>query len=277
MNRQQALARAREVFCALPAGDTALESELLLRHTLGIDRVQLYLDIFRELSPEQESSYWRLVQRRLSGEPSQYITGNREFYGIDFYVDSRVLIPRPESELLVERAIALASSSGTTAIADIGTGCGALAISMALHLPHAGIYATDISLEALEVAAINRSRYGLDERVCLLQGDMLEPIPASVELIVSNMPYVRRAYLPLNSAEPLLALDGGEDGLTKIERLCRQAREKPNATKCLLLEVGEGQAGPVKDLLLELFPAAGIDVYHDLAGIERVVGLRLTA
>ena len=148
MTLKQALAQTRKILVSDNIEDASLESELLLRHTLQIDRVQLYLDLGRELSLKQEQTLWRLVARRRRGEPTAYITGHREFYGLDFHVDSTVLIPRPESELLVEKTLDIAHRQPVTTIAEIGTGCGAIAISLARHLPEARIYATDISPSA---------------------------------------------------------------------------------------------------------------------------------
>ncbi len=232
-----------------------------------------------DISPAQVEGLRQLLERRLRGEPSAYITGHREFYGLDFMVDHRVLIPRPESELLVEKAIRLARSQAISKIADIGTGCGAIAISLAVNLPAATIYATDISSQALEVAGENCRRHGVTDRVILLQGDMLEPLPGPVDLIVANLPYVREADLPAGgplSFEPKLALNGGTDGLDKIRVLCRQAEEKLRNKGSMLLEIGEGQAEAVMAILHESFPSALIEIERDLAGIERVVSLRLT-
>ena len=281
MNLKQALARARETLAANNIEEAPLESELLLRHALNIGRVQLYQDLNRELRPEQDEAFRQLIQRRLKGEPSAYITGHREFYSIDFYVDRRVLIPRPESELLVEKAINLSQTRPISSIADIGTGSGAIAVSLALNLPEAKIYATDISAAALEVAQVNCRRHGVADRVYLLQGDMLEPLPEAVDLIVANLPYVRPVDMPRAQTEPLcfeppLALNGGKDGLEKIYRLCQQATTRLNPQGCLLLEIGQGQQEAVADLLANLFPWAQIEVTPDFAGIERVVSLCLT-
>jgi len=154
VTRRQALNRAREMLAEANIEDAPLESELLLRHVLQISQVELYQDPEREIKPAQEKKFWALVKRRLSGEPTAYITGHREFYGLDFYVDPGVLIPRPESELLVEKTLALAQTHPAAAIAEIGTGSGAIAVSLALNLPQAKIYATDISEAALKVARL---------------------------------------------------------------------------------------------------------------------------
>jgi len=273
---KEALAKAREVLIKNKIEDAPLESELLLRHTLRIDRVQLYLELDRGLNPKQEATFWQFVNRRLKGEPTAYITGHREFYGLDFYVDRSVLIPRPETELLVEKALGLAKSRPLATIADIGTGCGAIAIALAKHLPNAKIYATDISADALRVARTNCEKHGVADRVVLLRGDLLEPLSEPVDLLIANLPYVREKDLPQNSPtyEPRLALSGGKEGLDKIRQLVNQLSRASNKLRpegCLLLEIGLGQARAVTDLLNKVFPTARVDVATDLAGIERVV------
>ncbi len=251
----------------------------MLRRASGISQVQLYLDLDREMDSEEEAAFWRLVERRLSGEPIAYISGHREFYGLDFSVEPGVLIPRPESELLVEQAIRLAQNRAVSAVAEIGTGCGAIAISLALTLPRTKIYATDISASALRIAQSNCQKHGVADRVCLLHGDVLQPLPEPVDLIVANLPYVSEAELPQVSSagfEPLLALNGGVDGLEKIRQLCQQAGDRLRPQGSLLLEIGQGQATAVVDLLQCLFPSAEIAVMPDLSGMERVVGVTLT-
>jgi release factor glutamine methyltransferase len=275
MSRQQALNRARGTLAQGNIEDAPLEGELLLRHVLGISRTQLYLDLDLELSPSHEEALRQLVERRLSGEPAAYITNRSEFYGLDFYVDPRVLIPRPESELLVERTVALAQNRPLSTIAEVGTGSGAIAISLALELPQTRIYATDISAPALEVAGINCQRHGVMDRVCLLHGDMLDSLPEAVDLVIANLPYVRKSELSGVRFEPRLALDGGSDGMGKIRRLCRQLSGRLRPGGCLLLEIGEGQGREVTALLNRLFPCGKIEVIPDLSGIERVVSLSL--
>ena len=277
MTLKQALGRARKVLAAHGIEEAHLEGELLLREALGISRVQLYLALDRELSCE-EDEFWHLVERRLNGEPIAYIRGRREFYGLDFHVEPGVFIPRPESELLVEQAVKLAQHHAVSDIAEIGTGCGAIAISLALNLPRAKVYATDVSNSALKIARFNCQKHGVADRICLLRGDMLEPLPEQIDLIVANLPYVGEMELPqVGSAgfEPLLALNGGRDGLEKIRKLCQQAGDRLRPQGSLLLEVGQGQAGAVTSLLRCLFPSAEVEVLPDLSGIERVVSLTL--
>ena len=275
MTLKKALSRARELLIANNIEDASLESELLLRHVLDISRTQLYLDLNNKLSTKQEEAFWNLVKRRLAREPTAYITGHREFYGIDFYVNPYVLIPRPESELLVEKVISLARNHQVPTIAEIGTGCGAIAISLALNLPQSKIYATDISASALKVALMNCQKYGVVNRIHLLQGDMLSPLPEQVELIVANLPYVNYSEIDTRGFEPILALNGGADGFEKIRQLCREVSNKLRPTGYLLLEIGQGQCRAAITLLHSLFPSAKIEVELDLSGIERVVSLYL--
>jgi release factor glutamine methyltransferase len=279
VNHRQALAYARGVLADNNIDNAPLEGEVLLRHVLGINRVQLYSDPDDDVTPAQDKALNVLLERRIRGEPSAYITGHREFYGLDFKVDRNVLIPRPETELLVEKAIRLAESHTVTSIADIGTGCGAIAVSLAVNLPGVTVYASDVSKPALDIARSNGEKHGVTDRIVLLEGDMLEPLPGPVDLIIANLPYVREAELIDNvslSYEPSLALNGGEDGLDRIRVLCRQAGNKLNDDGFILMEIGWGQAEAVTALLQEIYPSSRIEVDCDLAGIQRTVSLSLT-
>jgi release factor glutamine methyltransferase len=271
----QALNRAREMLAAHKDIDNpSLEAEVLLRHVLQINRVQLYTDLYKELGPGKAAELWQLVERQLRGEPIAYITQHREFYGLEFYVDTRVLIPRPESELLVEQAVAWVDKHPVSTLADIGTGSGAIAVSLAVHLPQIKIYASDISSAALEVAAINIREHRVSAQITLIKGDLFDPLPAPVDIIIANLPYVQKGYLssmPSAKFEPVLALDGGESGLDKIFQLCRQLEGKLRPGGCLLMEIGMGQSPSVTDLLRSLYPSADIRVLPDLAGIGRVI------
>jgi release factor glutamine methyltransferase len=286
MTLKQVLNHAREVLTAKDIADAALECEILLRHTLKISRVQLYQDLSRELSSNQETTFWQLIQRRLSHEPTAYITRHCEFYDLDFYVDPGVLIPRPESELLVEEVLkyadkCLAGKSTPLLIADVGTGSGAIAITLARQLPCAKIYAIDVSMFALKVAAINCRRHRVENQVQILTGDMLEILPEPVDLIVANLPYIKdnemEKLIPeIRLFEPRIALAGGKDGLDKIRQLCQQICNRLRLEGYLLLEIGSEQARPITNLLYDQFPSAQIEVIPDLNGIDRVVCLRLT-
>jgi release factor glutamine methyltransferase len=164
-------------------------------------------------------------------------------------------------------------------MADVGTGCGAIAILLAKNIPDTRIYALDASEKALAVAEENCSRHKVPDRVTLVRSNLLDELPESVDVLVANLPYVKTTEIPASgpvSFEPILALDGGESGLKTIVELCRQAFDKILHDGCMLLEIGQGQAETVTNVLAELFPAAAINVYPDYAGTERVVGVYLT-
>ena len=279
MNLKQALFQSRKSLAENHIDDASIEGEILLRHVLEITRAQLFSNLNGDISAAQLDDFMKLVARRANGEPTAYITGHREFYGLDFIVNRHVLVPRPETELLVDKAIALYRKYGYSQIADIGTGCGAIAVSLAVNLPLAKIYATDISHVALNIARQNCVKHGVAERITLLEGDLLKPLPEPVDLIIANLPYVRTAEIPSKgplSFEPELALNGGKRGLDKIRLLCRQAEKKLNEKASLLLEIGQGQAEEVISILHNIFPLASVDIEKDLSGISRVVCLRLT-
>ncbi len=275
MTLKQALARASARLAAIKEVDNpSLVAEILLRHILGINRVQLYTDMDQELSPDKANEFDILVKRQIQGEPVAYITGQKEFYGLDFYVDARVLVPRPESELLVELAMDCARKYPVSYIADIGTGSGAIAISLAVYLPQASIYAVDLSSDALEVARLNMEKHGVSHRITLLEGNLLEPLTVPMDIIIANLPYVRKtdlAGMPFARYEPALALDGGESGLEKIFQLGNQIQGKLKPEGCLLIEIGMGQGGAVIEHLRGLYPEACIREIQDLAGIGRVI------
>lgn len=275
MRLKESFCHTRQVLAANNIDNAPLEGELLLRQTLKINRVQFYQNPAQQITLEQQDILQKLLERRLNGEPAAYINGYREFYGLDFYVNKDVLIPRPETEHLVENTVSLGQKYRKPLIADIGTGCGIIAISLALNLPQAKIYAADISAPALKVARFNCYKHRVVDRIRLLNGDLLEPLPKPVDFIVANLPYVRQSELDTSSFEPAAALDGGIDGLEIISRLCRQVNGKLIPGGCLLLEIGQGQKEAVTALLDSLFPAADIEVTPDLNGIDRVVSMTL--
>jgi release factor glutamine methyltransferase len=287
----QALQSITQTLRGAKIADASVEAELLLGHVLGMSRTRLYIEPERSLTSAETERLRDVVQRRLDREPAAYILGHCEFYGIDFYVDSRTLIPRPETELLVEEAIELArrlSHQGKqTIIADIGTGCGAIAVSLSLALPEARVYATDISPSALQVAEVNCRRHGVDGRVELLQGNLLEALPRGVDLVVADLPYVKDCDVAdlspeIREYEPTIALAGGRDGLDKIREMLGQMRAKGSAypgeePAYILLEIGQGQGEMVTSLVNDCFPGASIGLVSDLGGIERVVKVGLHA
>jgi len=234
-----------------------------------------------ELSPDDAEALGQILERRLRHEPIAYILGYREFFGHDFHVAPGVLIPRAESELLVEKTLALVEgrfSHQDPVIADIGTGCGAIAVSLALLLPRARIYATDSSRQALDIAGGNCDKHGFGDRVQFLHGDLLDPLPEPVDIIIANLPYVSDEELSqlspeIRMFEPLSALAGGEDGLDKVRQLLSKAREKLRPNGFIILEIGAGQGGVVASVAKSSFPQAKVELAKDLGGIDRVVSV----
>jgi len=274
VTRRDALRHARKILESHNIADAVLEAELLLRYSLGVNRTQLHTEPDEELTPQQSADFRRCIERRLNNEPSAYITGHREFFGLDFLVDSNVLIPRPETELLVEKTIEVARGLSAPVIVDVGTGSGAIAVSLAIHLPDVRVLATDISASALEVARHNSTRHGVEGRIDLLCGDLLEPVSGKADIVVSNPPYVKESDLPsVNTSgfEPSLALDGGREGLDTIRRLVSRVEAKLKPRGYLLMEIGAGQLTAVTGLLRQNFPDTLIEIFPDLAGIDRVV------
>jgi release factor glutamine methyltransferase len=254
-----------------------LDAEMLLAHVLGWPRSRLLACSDETPDAAQAAAFEQLVARRLALEPVAYLVGQREFYGLEVHVDARVLVPRPETELLVELAIGQAQGRAAQVqplvLADVGTGSGAIALALAAHLPQAHIYATDISRGALEVAAANVARHGLQQRITLLEGDLLAPLPQPVPIIVSNPPYTLLSQIDRNvyQHEPHLALDGGPDGLVLYRRLLEQAPRWLLPGGALLLEIGAAQAASVVALVRAAFGRPHIAVQRDLAGHPRVV------
>lgn len=254
-----------------------LDAEVLLAHVLGQGRVDLYMHPERLLTTEQEASYQDSLARRSRREPVSYIVGQKEFYGLPLAVDRRVLIPRPETEVLVERALAWARPQDQVGlrIADIGTGSGCIAVALATHLPQAQLFATDISSAALQVAAENVRRYGVTDQVRLLQGDLCAPLTTSVDLLVSNPPYTVWETLPagITAYEPRQALDGGDDGLAIYRRLLPQLPAHLRVGAAALLEIGDGQEEAVAALARTALPGVPLRVWPDGTGWGRVVEL----
>ena len=279
MTVRQALKNAESRLLSEGVDDPRMEAQVLLAHLLSVSRARLYADLLDPIPADAQDEYDRMVERRAVGEPTAYLTGRREFYGLDLHVDPRVLIPRPETELLVELALDRASVLERPLIAEVGVGSAAVAVSLARHLPTATIYATDLSTEALEVAAINCRAYGVEDRVRLLHGDLLGPVPEQVDVILSNPPYVNRrdlSSLPIEirEHEPRVALDGGADGLDVIRRLLPQVRDRLKPSGAFLMEIGYDQAHGVRDLACSAFPGSEVELVKDLAGIERVLVVR---
>lgn len=252
-----------------------LTAEVLLAHVLKTTRVRLYVDLDRPLDKAELTAFRALLERRMAGEPTQYLTGVREFYNRPFKVDPRVLIPRPETELLVEAALhGLPRDTPGTAL-DVCTGSGCIAISLAAERPQATVLATDLSPDACALARENAQALGVADRVGVLHGDLYAPLPpdACFDVVVSNPPYIASGEIPSLSAEvrrePLLALDGGPDGLVLIRKVIEGARRVLKPGGLLAMEIGETQGAALKALL----QAAGFEdarVEKDLERRERL-------
>ena len=263
--------------------DARLEAEILLINILQVPRHRIYAFQEQELTAPQENLLAQCLERRLKREPLAYILGHREFYGVDLAVRPGVLIPRPETELLVEQTLFLSlmhMEGGQMVIAEPGTGSGAISINLAIHLPMARIYATELYQEALEAANYNINRHNVADRVTLLQGDLLEPLPELADIIVANLPYISSDAIPTLQPEvqwePREALDGGADGLDIIRRMMYQAQHKLKQSGVIILEIDPAQVQPLEKLALEVFPGANISVEQDLARLDRMVIIDLS-
>ncbi len=304
MQLKEALSQGIEVLEKARVPSPRITAEVLLMHAARCDRTHLHAHPERQLTNTEWVHYGRYLNERMSGKPTQYITGHQEFWGMDFEVNSGVLIPRPETELLVETAVAMArrcaNLCGTFTIADVGTGSGCIAVALASELPQAKIYALDRSTAALDVARRNAKRHGVEARISFLLSDLLncsgealtdlglgplplgrgsdlhswQPLPP-LQMIVSNPPYVGERDLgsiqrEVREFEPREALFAGESGDEVYSRLIPQAAESMQAGGYLVLELGYDSAEAVRRLLA-LPEWDAVRWLPDLAGIARVV------
>ena len=280
MTLHKALTRATQQLDACPdlRADAGRDAACLLRHALGISQATMLADPARVLTPDQQVAYEAMVLRRAANEPIQYIIGEQEFYGLALRVTPAVLIPRPETEQLVEAVLGQVKRAGlnsTMRILDVGTGSGAIAIALAYHLPSAQIAAVDLSSAALEVAAANAARHGLAERIRFLESDLLDALSdgeTSWDVIVSNPPYVPTAdreslHPQVRDHEPAAALVAGADGLDIYRRLIPQARAALRPNGLLALEIGHGQKASIASLLSDWKELRFLD---DLQQIPRI-------
>ena len=263
-----------------------LNAELLMARSMNVSREGLYVGLHGELGEKEKKEVEQLLQRRISGEPLQYILGQQEFWSTRFKVDTRVLIPRPETELLVEQALSMLSKISLErrpVVLDIGTGSGALAISLAREWGNIRIFASDISGQALILAKENARSSGVLEKIDFVNGDLFSPFTEgeTFDLILSNPPYIRRSEMghlarEIRDFEPAIALDGGEDGLDYYRKIVSQAPSYLRNGGWLLLETGQGQNGKVSEMMEETGLFAGTDSVRDLSGIGRVVKAQKT-
>jgi len=249
-----------------------LDAELLLAQALGIRRLDLYLQFDRRLSDEELSDYRDLTKRRARGEPVAYLVGHKEFMALDFEVTPAVLVPNPDTEVLVQRAVEIArQAKGPLRVADVGTGSGCIAIAIAHYAPEVEVWASDISREALEVAERNVAKHGLTERVHLDCGDLLDPLPGSFDLVCANLPYVAAgAELPVEvKAQPASALYAADGGTALVLRLLEVAPVRLNPGGRLLAEVDPAIASAARDAAGRDF--SNLTVHRDVGGRDRVI------
>jgi len=276
MNRtvRQIILAAAETLRNAGIDSPMLDAELLLVKAIKVTRTYLLAHPEAPVPQESAGIFSSWVKRRATREPLAYILGEKEFYGLSFYVNSSVLIPRPETELLVDAGLQYLRWQNPRA-ADIGTGSGAVAVTLAKYAPHAVIWATDISKDALSVAAKNAAEQGVGGRIHFAEGDLLAPLAGEkFNLIISNPPYIPSGEIPhlmpeVSEYEPKGALDGGPDGLDVYHRIITGAPEYLLPGGMVALELGQGEWEPVRAMLLSA-GFAGVNVAKDYAGIERV-------
>ncbi|MFM9105858.1 MAG: peptide chain release factor N(5)-glutamine methyltransferase [Chloroflexota bacterium] len=269
--------RFGQSMCAQAGSDTPrLDAEVLLRHVLGIGRAELFARLNDPLDPGQASDFFTLLGRRVAGEPVAYLTGEREFFGRPFRVGEGVLVPRPETELLVEWALGWLRGHPGASVIDVGTGSGAIALTLAAELGEAWsgrIVGVDFSVDALAWARRNRAALGLDRRVKLIHGDLLDwASDRSAGLVVANLPYLTPAQLDSNSwlaAEPASALVAGDDGLDLVRCAIAALPRVLQPGGAAGFEIDPAQAAEVRRLLSAALPGAAVRTIPDLAGLPR--------
>ncbi len=262
-----------------PSSTANVDARLLLQHVLQRSRASLIAHGDEPLTPDQQARLEALVGRAALREPVPYLVGSAPFYGLDFVVTPAVLIPRPETELLVEAALQWARRRPGLVVVDVGTGSGCIAVTLARELPTARILATDVSAEALVVARQNATRHGVESRIEFYEGSLLAPLPVAPDLVVANLPYIGDAeWTALDRGvkwyEPELALRGGPTGLELIERLLQEAKGCLRADAALFLELGWRQGAAAQQLAQETFPQARIELLTDYAGHDRVMAIK---
>jgi release factor glutamine methyltransferase len=278
---EQLITWSKQYFSEKGIDTPRLDAEVLLSHILGQDRMYLYVHFDQPLEPEELNRYRVAVQQRAKRQPVAYITGHKEFMGLDFAVDPAVLIPRPDSEILAMVALERLSAAGASpepCILDIGTGSGALIISLLHNLPAARGTAVDISAAALKIAAVNADRHGVSSRLTCSLSDLFQALGEQrFDAILSNPPYIPTSQLPGLApevhCEPQLALDGGRDGLACYRRLLSDCSQYLLPGGFLALEVGAGQAEAVAGLATAVSGLAVAEIRPDYAGIDRVIVL----
>jgi len=249
-----------------------LDAEVLLAQALGMRRLDLYLQFDRALSDEELSDYRDLTKRRARGEPVAYLVGHKEFMALDFEVTPAVLVPNPDTEVLVQRAVEIArQASRPLRVADVGTGSGCIAIAVAHYAPEVEVWASDVSRDALDVAARNIANHDLSERVHIACGDLLDPLPGGFDLVCANLPYVAAgAKLPSEvTAQPASALFAEEGGAALVSRLMETSVTRLNPGGRVLAEVDPGIVPKVTAAAKRAF--SNLTLHRDLGGRDRVI------
>jgi release factor glutamine methyltransferase len=256
-----------------PSSTASLDAQLLLGHVLHRERSWILAHHDEPLSEEAVAEYRQLISRRARGVPVAYLRGYIEWSGLKLKVTPDVLVPRPETELLVEEAVAIARSRRARRVVDVGTGSGAIAIALARCLPDAGIIGIDLSPQALEIARYNARSTGTDDRITWMQGDLLQPLTSQPDLLVANLPYLSEGMmldLPIDVRhEPALALGGGETGLELYRNLFEQRRDRGWSTPAVV-EIDPRQSSPLTAMLCSEFSETELYVRPDYAGLDRV-------
>lgn len=254
-----------------------LDAELLIAHIFSQNRSWILCHLDHTMTLEQLTACDELLLQAISGTPLPYLLGHWEFYGLDFIVTPDVLIPRPETELLVEQAIAwLNLNHHRSLIADIGTGSGCIAIAIARNVSSSMVIASDNSVSALAVARKNVARHGLLDQIALVHTHLMDGLDQTFDLICANLPYVptsRLDQLAVSKAEPISALDGGEDGFDLIKTLLLQAKSRISRNGCILCEIDMFQSGQAMTLASRLFPEKSIKIIPDLAKNPRLLAI----
>jgi release factor glutamine methyltransferase len=267
------------------ASTPLLDAQVLLAHVLHTDKLYLIVNKDRILTEKEHDEYNKLVKKRLEGVPVQYLVKNQEFMGLDFYVEEGVLIPRPDTEILIEKVLDNIDKGKKYNIVDIGTGSGAITVSLAKLIPNSFVYSIDICRKALEIGRKNAKKHGVLDKIHFLHGSIFKPLDeinlkGKVDILVSNPPYIptkdiENLQIEVSKYEPKTALDGGEDGLRFYREIIDKAPEYLKNEGFIALEIGYDQAEKVVDLMKEKKCYNGIEVTKDLAGIDRVISGKL--
>ncbi len=275
---REVIQQAHQTLEAAGIPDARLEAEVLVMSVMRMTRQNIFAQQETEVGSRLEQDLAVLLEQRLQRTPLAYILGYREFYGINVMVTPSVMVPRPETENMVEHTLFMALMGMETrelVIADVGTGSGAIAVNLAIHLPSAKIYAVDISEPALDVAAYNIRGHSVADRIRLGHGDLLDPVPEPVDVIVANLPYIPTGRIPTLQPEvqqePVIALDGGPDGLDLVRRLLAQAPEKLKTPGIILMELDPEQFPAAEESARQHFPDAEISAEQDLTHRDRIL------